>query len=378
VRIVRRSSAAVVLASIDVPNLGWSKALQPQLGIQGNVAANQDWWMEFEMKFLKAGTNNKKKISNFNVTALDVDGDGAYIQEYVQMNKVKASSFSPVTYLVQDGSILASILSLLSDMSGYNLTGTDKKTLGPKQNFVNIDTSATSVMTTYNYEDKDVISFVLGAKSSGGSSTAGERMNSLWFKSFNLGSPTGISLPVKLTSFNALLDQKNVTLSWTSATEENFSHYVIEKSTDGKNFSDMAIVFGGGSSASSFSYQYKDKNVASASGIIYYRLRLVDQSKEESYSDIKLIRLEKQAESIQLTTYPNPVHDQLRLTLPNTWQGKQVMLEFFTSNGTRIQNKQIANASQTETLIMNSVPAGFYLVKASCDGQVAQQRIIKN
>jgi hypothetical protein len=46
---------------IDAADMGWTKAFQPQLGIAGNVPVNQDWWMDFEMRFYNAGTSDKKK-----------------------------------------------------------------------------------------------------------------------------------------------------------------------------------------------------------------------------------------------------------------------------------------------------------------------------
>lgn len=376
IKIRRRSSSAVVLTNIDVSNMGWNKAFQPQLGIPGSVAPGQNWWMEFELKFLKAGTNDKKKIKNFFVTALDVDGDNYYIQEYVQMNKVKAVSCSPATYLVNDACLSLPTIADEVDWSGYNNNGVDKKMQGPIQNFINIDTAATGVMTTYSYEDKDAIRFIIGAKSSGGTSTAGERLNSLWFKQFNLAPPT--TLPVKMTGFQAILENKNVKLKWTTATEENFSHYVIERSTDGKNYSQVATVFANGNTSQTSTYNYQDSYVSSSTGVIYYRLRLVEMSKESSYSEVKVIRLSKDKGALELTAFPNPARDVVKLTMPNTWQNKKVVVEVFSGNGMRVKQIHFANSSQTENINLSDLSNGIYVVKASSDGQILEQRIIKN
>jgi hypothetical protein len=373
VTITRRSSAAVVLSTIDESTLGWTKALQPTVGLQGNVTPGQTWWMEFEVKFFDAGGNNKKKIKNFKVTALDVDGDGSYIQEFVQMNKVTSVANSSITYLTND--LPLSLPDAVEDLTGYNLTGLDKRVTGPVTNFNNIDTTSTSVMSTFTYDNKDAFKFLIGGKSINGTSNAGMRLNSIWFKAFNL--TPNVVLPVKLTDFSALLNKSDVSLSWTTASEENFSHYVIERSTDGSNYSDVALVFADGSATGSANYQYKDPQVSSATGVIYYRLRLMEKTNSYSYSPIRIIRLGKEAATLQITTYPNPVKSDVRVTLPSAWQGKSVSLELYSATGIRVQGVSIDRASQTESLQMSALPKGFYLVRAQCDGQVAEQKIIR-
>ena len=372
VKIVGRSSNSVVLTNIDDNNLGWKKAFQPILGIPGVVPANQNWWMEFEMRFYDAGTTNKKKIKGFQVTAIDVDGDGAYIQEYLQMNKVKYMAYSPVTYLVE--SLPISLISTLVNESGYNLNGLNKLVQGPIQNFINIDTAGTGVMSTFTYEDKDMIVFRYGAKSNGaGTSTAGERMNSLWFKSFNLSAPG--TLPVTFHSFTTSYERKNVVLKWAADTDDTFSHYTVERSTDGKNYSEIGVVATTGAMLST--YQFTDANISSSTNVVFYRLRY-KSLKETTYSAIRLVKLNSKEQGTQIITYPNPVVNELRVTLPNEWQGKNVQLELYSANGTRMHSLQSNSASQTETIKTNSLAKGFYIVKANCNGEILQQRIIKD
>jgi hypothetical protein len=372
VKIVGRSSSSVVLTNIDDNNLGWKKAFQPILGIPGVVPANQNWWMEFEMRFYDAGTTNKKKIKGFQVTAIDVDGDGAYIQEFVQMNKVKSATYSPVTYLVE--STPMPMLNSLNNESGYNLDGMNKFVQGPIQNFTNIDTAGTGVMSTFTYEDKDVIVFRYGAKSNGaGNSTAGERMNSLWFKAFNLSAPG--TLPVTFHSFTASYEKKNVVLKWTADTDDTFSHYTVERSTDGKNFTEIGLVSTTGAMISD--YHFTDANITSSTNVVFFRLRY-KSSKETTYSAIRVVKLNNKDQHFQIITYPNPVVNELRVTLPNEWQGKKIQLELYSANGTRMHSLQSNSASQTETIKTNSLAKGFYIVKASCNGETLQQRIIKD
>lgn len=43
--------------------MGFDKGLQPQLGVQGNVPAFNNWWMKFQVNFVTAGTTNALTFS---------------------------------------------------------------------------------------------------------------------------------------------------------------------------------------------------------------------------------------------------------------------------------------------------------------------------
>lgn len=371
VKVRARSASNVVLTNIDVANMGWTKALQPQFGIQGNVPANQDWWMDFDVIFYKAGTTTRKKIKGFQVTAIDVDGDGVSIREYVQMNRVSAIAYCPVNYLApQAPMVLSNLAEILTDSD--NNKGSDKMSLGPVQNFYNIDTAGTPVMSTYTYEDKDMITFRYGAKSGAVISNAGERLNSLWFKAFSLTPPT--LLPIVFYSFNAFYDKKNVNLNWSAQADDDFGTFAIERSVDGKNFEVVGQL---AAKANRQNYTFSDAGVTSASGIVYYRIQSREKSGERNYSSIKLIRFNKEA-SASLAVYPNPVQRAANLTLPTSWQTKPVTVRIFNSAGMQVKNISLQAASQTESVDFSQLPAGMYVVKAQCQDQLAEQRVIKN
>lgn len=408
------SSKKIVMQSFDLAGMGWGKAFQPQFGLPGNVAPFQNWYIDFELKFFKAGTNSSTTLPRVDLTALDIDGDGVSISEYAIFQNPSNVIYSNISYLTNQSAgnqgqtftcPIDSISSALipdphcggdGKMGLWNLTvctncngtgllfsackhpfdGTNGTTLqGPVETFYNIDTASTQVMATYQYTDVNTINFRYGATSGSKVSNAGIRLNSVWFRDFNLAPPT--VLPVRLTNFSAVLDKKDVKLSWTGM-EENFSHYVVQRSTDGKNYSDVAVVFTNNGAAES-NYVYKDANVSSSTNALFYRLEMVDKEQEGGkFSGTRIVRLGKEAEALQITTYPNPAADQVKITLPSAWQGKPVMLQLFTINGTIIQSMQIGNASQTESIQLGQTSKGFYLVKATCGNQAAQQRIVKN
>ena len=411
IRLKKFSTSSIIVANIDNSSYGFDKAFQPEFGINP-VKKNMNWYIDFELSFWNAGTNTMRKIDKFTLTSLDVDGDNVNVKEYVMMEKATSVTYSNISYLGNGGIVpplptcdncgkqSAPIICTLClgkgviksggknkkctkcdgvgqvySLCGHPFDGQDALVQGPTDNFSNIDTAATGVMATYIYNNKDAVNFRIGAKSGNQDGGAGIRLNSMWFKGFNLA--PAVALPVKLNSFAAMYDRSNVNLSW-AGTEEKFSHYTLQRSTDGKTYADIAVIFPSETTSSNSNYSYKDVNVNSATGSVFYRLVMIDLTNEAKYSDIRVIRLGKEKETLQITTYPNPVVEQVRISLPAAWQGKRVILEMYSSNGVKLQSKQLDNANQTESMQMGNVAKGFYLVKASCNGQFAQQQIIKN
>jgi len=184
-------------------------------------------------------------------------------------------------------------------------------------------------------------------------------------------------LPVKLISFSATLTDNNVDLKWTVTAENNLSHYAVEKSTDGKNFSQAGVVFASGSTTEKIDYTFTDNNVTSETNSIYYRLRSVSKDGKSELSETRIIRLEKQIAQVSITAYPNPVSSELRITVPANWQGKKVSFEVFGNNGQIVTKNETSHSSQTETINVSKLTPGFYIIRVACDNDIAQQKIIK-
>lgn len=185
------------------------------------------------------------------------------------------------------------------------------------------------------------------------------------------------TLPVKLINFDAKYTNAAVTLNWSTAQEKNFSHFVVERSTDGVAFNQTSLVFGAGESDIRMDYSYIDRNITGLSGLVYYRLVSVDTDGKIAYSSIRIIRIGANNPGIKLTTYPNPVTHELRITIPAAWQNKAVTYQLYSVNGQVVNSKQANNSSQTETMNVSNFAPGIYIVKATCGSEVAQERIVK-
>ena len=370
VKINGRSSAQVRLLSIDLTSAGFNKAFQPQVTYGQNNQAptgNSDWWMEFQVTFVMTGTNTTVTVPTFSLTALDIDGNGDKIREYVGMYGLSTYSLEANTQLG-----FSSIMENINNVP----TAVGTLFLGPVTNYANIDTGATKVMATANYLAKNSFRIRTGARSTGVSGAA-DRMYSLWFKSFVYQTPSELGLPVTLKGFNATLEQKKPKLSWTSLLEDNLSHYIVERSTNGQEFKDLIYVFATGTAKGEAKYNYTDAAVPVSKGVLYYRLKMVDADGKYKYSETRIIRLGDANLNIALQLYPNPAVNELRVTIPENWQGKTVQYTLFSTTGQVMKSFNRATASQTETVDLSNLPTGAYLIKAATSEESAIQRFVK-
>ncbi len=370
IKINGRSSSMVKLVSIDLANTGFEKAFQPQVTYNDNTtpAGNTDWWMEFQVSFVQANTNKAVAVSNFQVTGLDIDGNGDKINEYVSFYNLK-------TYTLESNSVL-SVSNLLETVLGV-LTNTGKRFDGPITNYTDIDTSATTVMTTNAYENTNSFRIRTGAKSTGVNSAA-NRMYAFWFKGFTYQEPVTATLPVSLINWNATYANNIIALKWSTTVEKNASHFIIERSFDGVEYADAAMIFAVGNSDILRNYSFNDKVPSGNNGVIYYRLKIVDMDSREKTSDVRIVRIGKTSDAVKVISYPNPVVNDLRITIPQNWQDKQVSYQLMNANGQVIKSYTTQHASQTEVVSMAQVPTGMYIMKVTSGNETATQTIVKS
>lgn len=371
IRINGRSSSLVNLESIDLTNTGFDKSFQPQVSYNNGTtpSGTSDWWMEFTITFVNATTSVPVNVNSFDVTGMDIDGNGDKINEWVCF-------YNHTSYTLENNSELqyGSVWEMVNSLS--TLVGT--KFNGPVTNYVDIDTSATTVMTTAIYQNLNGMRLRTGGHSTG-QSGASARMYSFWFKSFSYQSPVQSGLPVTLKSFTAKLENKKPVISWISSKEENLSHYVLERSSDGSNYNEAALIFSNGTSNNESNYQFADNAVgANSKGIFYYRLRMVDMDGKYKYSETRLVRMGDAGKTMTIQAYPNPAVDELRITVPAIWQDKKVQYDIYTVSGQSMKRVNRSNAGQTEVMDISQLPAGFYIIRVSADSETATHQFVKS
>jgi hypothetical protein len=350
---------------VDIDNndgiIGYKEQIQPVVET-GNAIGES--YVEFTISFYTANTNTLKSIPNVNVTAIDIDGYDV-LKEFVELS-MGPSGMASYMRTTPDISLRRSGRTGTGIFRADNILGMDR---------VGVDTTARANMFTGSA--KNISSFTVKYGAVKTATGVVRREVGLYMKDFTY--PNEIVLPVELTSFTAMLvSDTRADLKWTTAVEKNLSHFVIEKSLDGKEFADAGVVFANGNTSDKMNYSFSDKLNASQSGVIYYRLRFEDLDGNKQFSLIKVIRVAKQNEQkVTILTYPNPVTSELRVTVPRDWQGKKISYEVFNNNGRLSIRTESGNSSQTEAINVSNLSSGVYMVKVTCNGETAIQKIVK-
>ena len=184
---------------------------------------------------------------------------------------------------------------------------------------------------------------------------------------------TNIVAPVKLLSFTGLHNGNEITLSWRTTDEVNAKNFVVERSTDGINFSSIAVLAAATDGGSIKNYVTADSHPAD--GISYYRLKMVDVDGRFSYSTI--IKMNTKNGSL-INVYPNVATSVVNIEW-NAHHAGNTMIQLFDLQGRLLSNKQILsiNGFNRSQINVNSLPKAGYLIKLISDGETSTTKFFK-
>lgn len=218
-------------------------------------------------------------------------------------------------------------------------------------------TGATISLTSANYQNiTSAITFRLyawGASSSAGTFSVNDF-------TFNAITP----LPVELTAFEVKTASGYAVLSFSTATESNNSHFVIERCADARTFSEIGQVRGAGTTQEPQQYVFTDENPLN--GVNYYRLRQVDYDGTESLSPIVSVVFGKAG---HIAIAPSPATDRVRIRLEEALND-DAQWQVFDNTGRQV----LSGAWEAETsdyeLDVNVLPEGTYTFRLVVGGLV--------
>ncbi len=178
---------------------------------------------------------------------------------------------------------------------------------------------------------------------------------------------TSASLPVTLKSFNATLKGNEVLLSWQTSTEENTSLFNIQRSNNGNEFNTVGTINAKGTSNQLINYSYTDK-INTENNKYYYRLEVADKDGSKTYSNTKLIYVNKK---VAINFYPNPAKDYVLVESKNART-----IQVIDMNGRLMLNIPVQN--DHNIINVQSLTTGNYILKVINDkGEEATEKLIK-
>jgi len=149
-------------------------------------------------------------------------------------------------------------------------------------------------------------------------------------------------------------------VTWTTLTETNTRQFVIERSSNGVQFSALGLVAAAGTSNEKKAYSFTD-NTANTS-VNYYRIKLVDNDGKATYSNI--VNLSNRSATPVVQVWPNPVKHKAYLFIP---QKGSYQIDLFNPLGILIMRKNVQTDASgiTTTFDRNTLPAGMYVLKVT-------------
>lgn len=145
--------------------------------------------------------------------------------------------------------------------------------------------------------------------------------------------------PVELASFTSNVNNNNVTLSWSTVSEENNSGFDIERNSLSTGWNKVGFVQGNGTTNNPQSYSYSDNSLNS--GRYSYRLKQIDYNGNYKYYDLQNeVVIGVPAKFALSQNYPNPFNPTTNISYELAIDGF-VSLKIFDISGREV--KQLVN-----------------------------------
>lgn len=185
------------------------------------------------------------------------------------------------------------------------------------------------------------------------------------FSSFYFGNSAIIPLPLNLLTFKGSLQNSTTLLEWVTENEANTSKFIVERSTDGRNFQQIGTVLAAGNSSVNNKYSFTDYDVTrQSSSVVYYRLKMVDSDDAYKYSNVVTITLPDVTSRVAL--FPNPASHEVNVTITTAIDGK-VKWQLIDNAGRIVSHSSIAAKKGNNNLVinLNRLSTGTYFLIVS-------------
>ena len=195
------------------------------------------------------------------------------------------------------------------------------------------------------------------------------------------------SLPISLSSFNAHVYDANkhcdgIEIAWTTQTEENTDYFILERSVNGMDFTEIGRVLAAGNSLAIQEYTILDSNVGSKN---YYRLTVVDLDGSQSEFGLGYVVYTDCFRDVDVNNisdiFPNPVvNDVLSSLKINLNESADVHINVVDIHGRLVTSipQSLAQGENIVQFSLQGLEAGTYFVSLmSNDWQTNHRKIVK-
>lgn len=165
-----------------------------------------------------------------------------------------------------------------------------------------------------------------------------------------------------------------VQMIWVTSHESTARTFHIERSKDSRAWKDIGIIRSDGATGGQVIYSFIDNDPGN--GTVYYRIAQENGDGSVTTTPIRSVKLGS-GTSTQLSAYPNPTHDQVRVVLPQAPE-KNLDYEWIDASGHMLRKGTQPAGDRTMVLDMSSLPAGVYFIRLHGTGDMERPiRLVK-
>jgi hypothetical protein len=182
-------------------------------------------------------------------------------------------------------------------------------------------------------------------------------------------------LPLQLVDFKGTWPTGGPLLHWKATNIQQFSHFEIERSYNGQTFEQVGKIAVAANITEGV-FEFKDKGVSPAAGVVYYQLKMVDRNGRFTYSNVQ------QLGRVQYNKYsvsPNPFGSML-IVDANTSKAGKANLSLLGVSGNVILTRQVvleAGFNRISIEGLGYVLPGQYLLRIATDKEIQHVKVQK-
>jgi hypothetical protein len=183
-------------------------------------------------------------------------------------------------------------------------------------------------------------------------------------------------IPVELTSFTASVNEGNVVLNWSTATETNNHLFEIERKAETSEYITIGYVEGAGTTTEPQNYGYTDNKVET--GTYTYRLKQVDFDGTFTYSNEVEVDVTAPLSFNLDQNYPNPFNPTTNISYSIPEAGN-IILAVYNTVGEKVAvlvNGYSEAGHFDVSFNASNLPSGVYLYKLQSANSVQTKKMM--
>jgi hypothetical protein len=177
--------------------------------------------------------------------------------------------------------------------------------------------------------------------------------------------PSSSTLPLNFINLTARREGDEINLNWYTENEVNVSHFEIEKSINGRDFSVLGVKTANNQPSNNYSFIDNVRN--NSSEILFYRIRSIDINGTNKYSSIVKVNI---SSSIYVSISPNPARGYVNIS---AFDIEGIRLLGLGGNVVKIWKRPMSN---NQKCYIGDISDGLYVLEVSTKRGIVKEKLI--